>query len=144
MKLFICTLLLLLSTLPTAQDASKTQDIALVEQLKDVIQRQFAAFEDEDIGEIEATFHPDAPTLAETLAFVEELAATYDLEYSVGKHWIYIGRDDEYAYARVEQETRKLSGPAFSDNAVDQVWVFRQFEGEWRVWSTGVLSIDYF
>ena len=138
MRLLIYALFLLLPTLTVAQDT------ALVEELKDVVQRQFTAFEDEDIAQIEATLHPDSPALAETLDIAREIAAAYNLEYSVGKHWIYIGQDDEYAYARIEQETRSLGGATFSDNAVDQVWVFRQFEGEWRVWSTGIITITYF
>lgn len=137
MRFLICTLFLLISTLSIAQD------LDLVGQLKDLTQRHFEAMEAENIEQVEATFHPDTPILGQTLLMARQLAATYDLEHSVGNHWIYVGQDSDYAYARIEQETRKLSGPAFSDNAVDQIWVFRQFEGEWRIWTTGVIDVDF-
>ena len=120
------------------------QESELIIQLKNLTQEHFEAFEVEDFERIEATFHPDSPTLEQTMQATRQIAARFDLEYSVGRHWIYIGEDSDFAYARVEQETRRLDGPAFSDNAVDQIWVFRQYEGDWRVWSTGLLSVDYF
>jgi len=120
------------------------QESVLTDQLKNLVQKQMEAFEAEDFESIEHTFHPDTPVLNQTLMLARQLGETYDLEYNVGDHWIYIGQDDTYAYARIEQVTRKLDGPAFQDNAVDQVWIFKQFEGEWRVWTTGVINFDFF
>lgn len=121
-----------------------SQESVLTEQLKNLVRHQMEAFEAEDLESIERTFHPDTPVLDQTLMLARQLSETYDLEYDVGDHWIYIGQDDTYAYARIEQITRRLDGPAFQDNAVDQVWVFKQFKGEWRVWTTGVINIDFF
>lgn len=139
MKYVFCWILVvLLSSLTFAQDSD------VISELKDLTQRQIEASEAEDLEAIELTFHPETPILGQTLMMLGQMAEVYDLEYSLGEHWNYIGQDDVYAYARIEHETRKLDGPTFQDNVVDQIWVFKQFEGEWRVWTSAILAVDYF
>ncbi len=119
------------------------QNVWLENQLHTLVQEHFEALEAEDLQAIENTLHPDSLFLGQSLEIARQVSTTYDLTYSPGKHWIFLAQDKDYAYARIEYLTRKLSGPSFADNAVDQLWAFRQHEGEWRIWSSTILNIDY-
>ena len=113
-------------------------------QLRTLVQEHFEALEAEDMQAIENTLHPESFFLGQSLEIARQVSTTYDLTYSPGKHWIFLAQDKDYAYARIEYETRRVSRPSFADNAVDQLWAFRQYDGEWRVWSTTLLNVDYF
>ena len=66
----------------------------------------------------------------------------YDLKYEI-LSFTYIGRDNQYAVARVKQSTQKLSGPAFRHNILDMVQVFRQEKGQWKFWNQVILEVTY-
>jgi len=54
-----------------------------------------------------------------------------------------MGKDKTYAYARVQQQSTKVSGPEFKNNITDQLIVFRKDGHEWKIWTTAILNIKY-
>ena len=55
----------------------------------------------------------------------------------------YIGLDGEYAFARTEYSSKKISGEDFQDNTIDMIHAFRKDKGHWRFWSSMILEIRY-
>jgi len=55
----------------------------------------------------------------------------------------YIGLSGEYAIARIKFKTTKISGPAFKNNSVDMIQVFKQENGTWKLWSQANLEIQF-
>jgi hypothetical protein len=55
----------------------------------------------------------------------------------------YMGHDDEFAVARMKL---KLAGPPasqFQNNVVDEVMLFHQEGGTWKLWSDEVLGVEF-
>jgi hypothetical protein len=51
--------------------------------------------------------------------------------------------DDREAKVRFSQVTRKISGPEFRDNRVSGVHVLRKLNGEWKLFDTERIKVDY-
>ena len=71
-----------------------------------------------------------------------QLFPAYDVKYELIDYQ-FIGEDSEYAYVKVKQRTKKISGPAFQDNEVEALFVFKQENGTWKLWTQANLSISY-
>lgn len=119
------------------------QDDPVEMQVRQIIEQNFATLNSEDLAAHELTIHPDSPFIEQTLTQMSQIFASYDLEYGFADEVLYLTTDGDYAYARVAQVTRKLAGPDFRDNRIDQIWVFKPYNGEWRVWTSQVLEITY-
>jgi hypothetical protein len=76
------------------------------------------------------------------MAGLTPLFDNYDSKYKI-LSFKYIGRDNQCAVARVKQSTMKLSGPAFRNNVLDMVQVFRQEKGQWKFWNQVLLEVTY-
>ena len=88
------------------------------------------------------TLHTQSPGYLATKEQMGPLFSNYDLKYELVS-FRYIGRDGEYAVARVKQSTKKASGLAFRDNVLDMVQVYKQEDGRWKFWNQVILEIEY-
>ncbi|MBI4844860.1 MAG: hypothetical protein HY810_00010 [Candidatus Omnitrophica bacterium] len=110
--------------------------------LKNVALENFKAYENEDISKIMETVHTQSPGYLATKQLSNEIFPEYDLKYEM-LNFKYLIIDGEYALARATQKTSKISGPAFRNNILDVIFVFRQESGKWKFWSQVILGIQY-
>lgn len=111
-------------------------------ELRNVVTANFKALQVEDIDATMKTIHTQAPGYLQTMELSKQLFPYYDLSYKL-LSFNYIATDAEYALARGVQKTEKVTGPAFRNNTVDFIYIFRQEEGVWKFWSQAVLDTDF-
>ncbi len=111
-------------------------------ELKQVLMENFDAYEKEDIFRILPTIHTLSPSYQTTKQVANKIFSTYDLKYEL-VNFRYLLTDGDYALARILQKTSKVSGPAFRDNLLDIIVVFKQEKGQWKLWSQIVLKLEF-
>ena len=111
-------------------------------EIEAVVMENFRANESEDLDAALATMHTQSPTYTSTKQTSVSLFETYDLKYDL-LSFSYVGQDGKYAIARIKQSTTKVSGPAFRNNDLDAIHVFRKEDGEWKFWTIAILEVKY-
>ena len=66
----------------------------------------------------------------------------YDLKYEFSS-FRYIGSDGKYAIGRGNQKTTKVKGPAFKDNILDCIYILREEDGKWKLWTQVILETKF-
>jgi hypothetical protein len=110
--------------------------------INSVVIRNVQAVQAENLDAVMKTIHTQSPGYLTTKQQLQPLFENYDLKYEI-LSFTYIGRDNQYAVARVKQSTQKLSGPAFRNNVLDMIQVFRQEKGQWKFWNQVLLEVTY-
>lgn len=118
---------------------AQNDDAAQIELL---IRENLQATQDEDLERMLSTIHTQSPSYEQTKKMCAPLFEQYDLSYTL-INFSYIGSDGEYAVARIKQITAKVNGPAFNNNQLDVMHVFRKENGQWKFWSQAMLEITY-
>ena len=98
--------------------------------------------EEENADRAMSTIHSQSLSYVPTKNMLPQIFGNYKLSYKI-KSFKFVAFDGELAYARVKQETRKLSGAAFQNNELDMVQVYKQENGRWKVWSQANMSMRY-
>ena len=111
-------------------------------ELKESVLNNLQATEAEDITKVMSTMHSQSPVYVATMQVLNQMFPAYDLKYTL-LNYVYIGTDGEYAYAKVKHETKKVSGPAFQNNELEALQVFKRESGAWKLWNQANLSITY-
>lgn len=119
---------------------SSSADVA--SDIKQVISDNLKYVQSENLEGAMATMHSQSPSYLPTQQMLQQLFPAYDLKYDIVKY-NFVGSDDEYAYAKVLQRTTKISGPAFRNNEVEALQVFKKENNKWRLWTQANLSIDF-
>jgi hypothetical protein len=132
MKLFI-PVLFLVSSLVYADTASDIEE-AILGNLKHT--------QNEDVAAVMGDMHSQSPAYLPTQQMLQQLFPAYDLNYEL-LEYTFVGEDGEYAYAKVKQSTIKVSGPAFQNNKVEALQVFKEENGTWKLWTQANLSVSY-
>lgn len=127
------SILLLLSTAAYADTSSEIED-AILDNLEHT--------QNEDVGAVMEDMHSQSPAYQPTQQMLQQLFPVYDLKYELLNYKL-VGEDDEYAYVKVKQRTEKISGPAFQNNEIEMLMVFKQENGLWKLWTTANLSVSY-
>lgn len=116
------------------------QDIA--EELKSVVLENLQVTQAEDLNAMMQTIHTQSPVYLLTKQQTTPLFENYDIQYEL-LSFKYFGIDGVYAIARVKQQTTKKSGPAFQNNEIDMIQVFRKENRQWKFWNQMILEINY-
>lgn len=133
MKSLISAVLILLSVNTYADTAS---------DLKNAVLDNFKHTKNENFDAVMGDIHTQSPAYLQTQQILQQLFPAYDLQYELVSYK-FIGEDNEYAYAKVKQKTQKISGPAFQNNEIEMLMVFKQEDGVWKIWTQANLSISY-
>ncbi len=89
-----------------------------------------------------ATIHPKSLSYAQTEQMLKQLFDVYQLQVGLNA-FKYMGKDKTYAYARVQQQTNKISGHEFKNNITDQLIIFKLDGEDWKIWTTTILNIKF-
>ncbi|MFO7870479.1 MAG: hypothetical protein R6V03_03490 [Kiritimatiellia bacterium] len=108
-------------------------------ELREVVLRNLEATENEDLEKLKGTIHTASPARLTSVQATKRMLAYFDFDYEL-LYFSYVGSDGKYALARGRQKTVKTAGPAFQDNVLDSIYVFRREEGEWKLWMQSVLE----
>ena len=112
------------------------------QEIEALIQKNVAYTESENVEAVMSTMHSDSLSYQATLQMLQQLFPVYDLSYTL-LSYKFVGEEGGYAYARIIQRTEKVEGPDFRDNDVEALQVFKQEDGEWKLWSQANLRIEY-
>ena len=117
-------------------------DEKIADLLKQITIKNLEAMQAEDAEAAKATLHSKSPGFAESVRTSQQLFKIFDLNYKVVS-FTYIGRDKDYAVARVKQQTTKKAGPKFRDNEIDIMHIFRKEGKQWKFWQSSVLEVKF-
>ena len=130
----LIAVLFLVAPLAMAADPPPMKEIVRL------VEANLAASQALDVNAVLDTIHPESPSREAVREMSGQLAG-YELEMTPAVVEL-VGTTGDYVLVRVLQHTRRISGPAFMDNALDGVWALREHEGKWLYWSQMVLSIE--
>ena len=116
------------------------QEIA--NQIKQAVIKNMDAVETENTQMMMDTIHTQSPFYLMTKQQMQPLYENYELKYEL-LSYEYIGITGEYATVRVIFRTSKISGPAFKDNELDVIQIFKQENGTWKLWSQANLELKF-
>ena len=109
--------------------------------VRDVIQRQEEALENNDLDRYMETMHPESPIYDRTRSATAQLLQNYDLRLDIEINSVSI--DGDTATAETTQETRiEESDPSFQENRAEITHELRTYEGEWRVYNSSIDSTE--
>ena len=138
--LVICLCMVVYSLVKLNTINIKNKDVAT--EIETVVAENMRAVSAEDLDATLNTMHTQAPNYLSTKQTMSSLFETFDVIYDM-LSFSYIGQNGEYAFARISQSTRKVSGPAFQNNNIDAIHIFRKENGEWKFWQSAILEIKY-
>lgn len=111
-------------------------------ELKGILLENFDAYQKEEMPRVLATVHTQSPGYLANNDIGRQIFPAYDLKYEL-MNFKYLITDGDYALARVLQKTSKVKGPAFRNNLIDLIVLFKQEKGKWKLWSQVILGIEY-
>ena len=111
-------------------------------QLNALVTENMVTTQAENMQGMMATIHSQSPAYQVTMQQMQPIFQQYNLAYET-LGFEYIGRDQEYAVARIRQRTHKISGPDFKDNEIDMMQIYRQENGKWKIWSQAILNVTF-
>jgi hypothetical protein len=86
--------------------------------------------------------HTQSPGYLQSQQALSRTFVNFTLKYSV-LSFSYIGKDGEYAVARVKMKTEKVEGPAFRDNIVDAIMIFKKEDDAWKIWTQANCNVKF-
>lgn len=140
MKIFYTILIAIVGICVCLVIGFSDEDVA--EEIKEVVFENLRATQVEDMDAMLATIHSESPVYAQTEELAIMLFENYDVNYEL-QLFRYIEQDGEYAIVRLEYSSQKVAGGEFNDNNLDTIHVFRQENGDWKIWSMAILEIEY-
>jgi len=110
-------------------------DDTLASTLEKVSQDQIAAFNRKDVAATMSYADTKSPTYDAAKDMLTKDFKSEDMK-AEQVSFQYIGHDDEFAYARVKVKVTAPGTKGFQDNVTDNVTLFHQEGGTWKVWDT--------
>lgn len=107
-----------------------------------VIQQNLTHTQNEDLDAMMSTVHSQSPSYMPTRQAIGQLFPVFDLKYEI-LEYRFIAEDDEYAYAKIKQLTTKVAGPAFNNNEIEALQIFKKENGHWKLWTQANLQIKF-
>ncbi len=109
----------------------------LAQQLRAMLVAQTEAKQKEDLA---ATIkNVDTRLIVKYGTQYREVFRTFNLKYSLDDFKL-LYHDDEVAVTRVKQTLKKVEGPDFKDNQRDALQIFRNRDGQWKIFEQVILD----
>ena len=111
-------------------------------ELKNTMQTNFDGLNEKNLEKAMSAVHGKSPNFLTTRDTTKKLFKDFNLKHRILSFHFY-GTDGDYSVARVKFEATQDKGPAFRNNVVDSVQVFRKESGNWKIWTTAVLEVKF-
>ncbi|MGH1439387.1 MAG: hypothetical protein ACRBBR_04670 [Cellvibrionaceae bacterium] len=118
--------------------ADKSVEAGVRKSFDDNLKYSIAA----DIDGVLSTVHTQSLFYLNTKNLLTQVLNIYKLDYTL-LDYQFISYDGELAYVRAKQRTTKISGPAFQNNEIDIVQVYKQEAGIWKLWAQANMAVKY-
>jgi hypothetical protein len=135
-KVLVGTLMLVLA----AGTASAANSGGLEGALRQVVEKNLAAYNAEDVSGTLASIHTKSPAYGETRDALPRQFSALDARTKL-EGFRYIGQDDEFALARVQYRTEGTTTKPFMNNILDTITVFHQEDDTWKYWDNHILGV---
>jgi len=122
--------------------AAGATDDKLAATLRGVVQDNLRAYDAEDADGAMRSVHTRSPQYEPTRAALPEQFQDLDVTAKL-TDFRYMGHDDEFAVARVKIQVEGPSGSMFVNNTTDDIVLFHQEGGIWKLWTNEVLGVDF-
>ena len=122
--------------------AAGATDDKLAATLRGVVQDNLRAYDAEDADGAMRSVHTRSPQYESTRAALPEQFQDLDVTAKL-TDFKYMGHDDEFAVARVKIQVEGPSGSVFVNNTTDDIVLFHQEGGIWKLWTNEVLGVDF-
>lgn len=120
-----------------AASGKKPGEAELAKQLRAMLVAQAKAKQEEDLaGTIE---NLDPRLTVKYATQFRQVFRTFKLEYSIDDFKL-LYHDDEVAVTRLKQTIKKVEGPDFKDNQRDALQIFRNRDGQWKIFEQVILD----
>jgi hypothetical protein len=141
MTMMIRTIVALVALLGLTVGAGAADD-KLEATLRGVVEDNLRAYDSKDAEAAVRSVHTRSPQYDPTKAALAEqfkdLAVSAKLD-----GFTYMGHDDEFAVARVKIKVEGPPGSVFVNNTTDNIILFHQEGGIWKLWTDEVLGVDF-
>jgi hypothetical protein len=122
--------------------AAGAADDKLAATLKGVVEENLRAYDAEDAAGVLRSMHTRSPEYDPTRGALPEQFQELDAKAKL-VDFRYMGHDDEFAAARVKIKVEGPPGSVFVNNTIDNIVLFHQEGGIWKLWSDEVLGVDF-
>ncbi|HRK20625.1 MAG TPA: hypothetical protein PLX06_02375 [Fimbriimonadaceae bacterium] len=126
---------------PKKSEPLKAGLLSAGNELKDVLIRQIAAQNREDIEGYLLTIDPSSPVYVPTKTGAKELFEKYDLEVTLDSMEV-VDVNETEGKIRMVITTVKKSGPEFMDNRVTALNTMKKVDGKWLTYSTELEKVE--
>lgn len=129
---------------PTAEsgEAETVVEVQSANPVLEAVYKNLEAGNEEDLEKYMSTIHPDSFFYTTTRRTMENLFATYDLNYDLTEVAV-IEQTDTEARVSFTLVTTRLSGPAFNDNIVTGIFILRLDGDVWKFYDQTVENVEY-
>jgi hypothetical protein len=110
--------------------------------VRGVMEENLRAYDAEDTGAVLRTMHTRSPEYETTSAALADQFREQDVTVTL-VDFRYMGHDDEFAVARVRTKVVGPPGSGFQDNVTDNLVLFHQEGGVWKLWSDEMLGVQF-
>jgi hypothetical protein len=114
----------------------------LADTLKGVLENHIRAYDAKDTDGVLRTLHTQSPEYEPTRSALAEQFHGGNIDVAL-VDFRYIGHDNEFAVARVKMKTTAPPGTDFAANVTDNMMLFHQQGGVWKLWSEDVLGVQF-
>ena len=93
-----------------------------------------------DMQKVLNCIHNESMSRSTSKQLLEPLFNQFTLNNTIVNH-SYIGADGEFIYSRFTQRIEKIAGPDFNNMLSENLVIFRQEDGKWKIWDQLILMI---
>jgi hypothetical protein len=132
----------LAALLGLAAVAAGAADDELAATLRGVVEENLRAYDAEDARGVQRTMHTRSPEYSPTVTAVTRQLDDDDLTVRL-VDFKYMGHDDEFAVARVKIKVEGPPGSVYVNNTTDNIVLFHQEGGTWKLWTDEILGVEF-
>ncbi len=106
----------------------------LTDQLRRVVKAHYSAIEENRLDEAMFYYHSQSPEIENTKGIIEFGLSQYLLKTTI-MDFCYGGQQGHLTLVTAKQRYLMIVGVKFIEHSVNAVYLLRQEEGNWKIWS---------